>query len=148
MRDLRADLALCAKATPGPWKVNLEYQRKVLSGKRYFPAITGPNEQLVLPLMAPRYKGVFVRAQDAEFIVTAREGWPEAIARALNAEAERNALIKVATAALHLLESVPEEVWANNVWAGGMNEGVEQARSIIRELRQLLNGVDQARLSE
>ncbi|WP_149093365.1 hypothetical protein [Paenibacillus terrae] len=71
MRDLNADLTLCEAATSGNWLVaDGSY---VLDGESWE---TG---------------GAFVaeceREVDAEFIAKAREGWPEAIKRAIKAEA-------------------------------------------------------------
>lgn len=65
-RDLKADLELCNKATPGPWVFN---GISVLGAHGLLIART-PNDA------------------DAEFIAQAREGWPHAIERAMRAEAE------------------------------------------------------------
>lgn len=65
-RDLKADLELCNKATPGPWVFN---GISVLGAHGLLIART-PNDA------------------DAEFIAQAREGWPHAIDRAMRAEAE------------------------------------------------------------
>jgi hypothetical protein len=64
-RDLKADLELCNKATPGSWVFN---GISVLGAHGLLIART-PNDA------------------DAEFIAQAREGWPHAIERAIKAEA-------------------------------------------------------------
>ena len=90
MRDLQADLELCKKATPGPWK-NIQDE--------------DPNDVRVcqienniciccLALMGnyDYEKGEWFKEDeeqwenDANFIAEAREGWPEAIERAIKAE--------------------------------------------------------------
>lgn len=73
MRDLQADLEICNKATPGPWiqdRCNVSAQGYTL----FITYVSGKN--------------------DAQFIADARKGWPEAITRAINAEAEVERLRK------------------------------------------------------
>jgi hypothetical protein len=72
-RDLKADLELCNKATPGSWVFN---GISVLGAHGLLIART-PNDA------------------DAEFIAQAREGWPHAIERALKAEALARKLLDV-----------------------------------------------------
>lgn len=67
-RDLKADLELCNKATPGPWKVSTSGNVYPVDGDYKFAICCGT--ELV----------------DAKFIAQAREGWPYAIRRALEAE--------------------------------------------------------------
>ena len=67
MRDLKADLEICNKATPGPWiqdRCNVSAQGYTL----FITYVSGKN--------------------DAQFVAAAREGWPEAIERAIKAEDE------------------------------------------------------------
>ncbi len=73
MRDLKADLELCNKATPGPWVFN---GISVLGAHGLLIART-PNDA------------------DAEFIAQAREGWPHAIERAIKAESLARELVGV-----------------------------------------------------
>lgn len=81
MRDLNADLAVCEAATRGNWLVADGVY--VLDGESWE---TG---------------GSFVaeceREVDAEFTAKAREGWPEAIRRAIEAEAEAASLLRDVT---------------------------------------------------
>ena len=71
MRDLKADLEICNKATPGPW--NGEENTGV---EPVFETGCGCCTESTLS------------KEDAEFIAEAREGWPHAIERAIKAEAE------------------------------------------------------------
>ncbi|MCY9760364.1 hypothetical protein M5X06_12625 [Paenibacillus alvei] len=73
-RDLHADLAICDKATPGRWHV---YDTKLGRGHTY-GSVDG-----VLVMIA---EGSLTA--DATFIAESRQGWPEAIRRAIAAEAE------------------------------------------------------------
>ncbi len=47
-------------------------------------------------------------------------------------------IYKIAPSILHMLEMVPDSVWANGVEFSGMDEGVRMATDIIYELRSLL----------
>lgn len=72
-RDLHADLAICDAATPSKWfaerNTYLPWSTVYTSGEISF--------------ICER-----VRRNDATFIAEARQGWPEAIRRAIAAEAE------------------------------------------------------------
>ena len=74
MRDLRTDMEICNAATPEPWELTV----KGNSVKSY--AINGICH------------GMKIHGKDAYFIAEARQGWPEAIRRAMDAEARANAL--------------------------------------------------------
>ena len=86
MRDLQEDLEICNKATPGPWyreKTGAEFKGfslECLIGTTSLYT-TGNN------IFAQPQRGSFPAA-DANFIAAAREGWPEAIERAIKAEEE------------------------------------------------------------
>lgn len=69
MRDLKADLEICNKATRGPWVFD-EYDVDIWSQADPW-----------------RVANVGLHT-DMEFIAAAREGWPHAIERAIKAEAE------------------------------------------------------------
>lgn len=80
-RDLKADLEMCNKATPGPWMV--------------WPGFCGPDGQTVYQeesggpicdVADPYPRGDNHPQENMEFIAAAREGWPHAIERALDAE--------------------------------------------------------------
>lgn len=67
-RDLHADLAICDAATAGEWKFN---GNEVVVTSNPLVGIAGAMGE-----------------EDCEFIAEARQGWPEAIRRAIAAEAE------------------------------------------------------------
>ena len=81
-RDLKADLELCKKATPGPWNV----QSFMANRARRYEIFDVQGECV----------GTLVDNQDnAEFITQAREGWPHAIERAMRAETLVRELVDV-----------------------------------------------------
>ena len=89
MRDLKADLALCEAATPGPW----EWTPDNWNGG--FGGIVGKdNAEVLFP--DHRNEGDYGDAwfeeypseADGKFIAAARTGWPKAIRRAMAAEKE------------------------------------------------------------
>jgi len=75
MRDLKADLKLCEAATEGPW----EYKHDGY-GDYCVSALLPDDDGSYCWNDIPFTEG------DAKFISVAREGWPEAIRRALKAE--------------------------------------------------------------
>lgn len=78
-RDLQKDLEICNRATKGPW---------------YVGAKEGITNRLIATTSFFGSGKVYKQGQDAnpgadlEFIAEAREGWPEAIERAMKAEAQ------------------------------------------------------------
>ena len=70
-RDLKADLELCDKATPGPWLLENNHEHPFT----------------ILDFEYADVMATYCTNSDAEFIIQAREGWPHAIARAMKAEA-------------------------------------------------------------
>ena len=112
MRDLKADVELCNKATPGPWKFHevefqcgrdeCPYEKKrednsclKCDGVEIYQSAFVPE---VLTLGCGEYDGM--NDADAEFIAQSREGWLHAIERAIKAETLvlelREALNKIA----------------------------------------------------
>ena len=77
-RDLAADLAICEAATAGPWRRLTKYEQAVV-GEGMMDVITARGDDMA---------HVDIEPDDERFIIEAREGWPEAIRRALAAEAE------------------------------------------------------------
>lgn len=77
MRDLKADLKLCEAATEGPW----EYKHDGY-GDYCVSALLPDDDGSYCWNDIPFTEG------DAKFISVAREGWPEAIGRAIKAEKE------------------------------------------------------------
>lgn len=79
MRDLQKDLELCNAATPGPWKV------KELIGPYTEELSVRTADDMPICEAGGALKYPEDRA-NARFIAEAREGWPEAIKRAMEAE--------------------------------------------------------------
>lgn len=73
-RDLEADLAICEAATPTRWEHGYSY-----GAVPYTVVSRGAEDKTIARVFRPG---------DARFIAEAREGWPYAIRRALEAEAE------------------------------------------------------------
>ena len=105
MRDLKADLRLCEGATPGPWEYepggydchNWECSKKYVVCNEeteatcpFYCQYEAANIPEILTIDCGNYDGI--NNADAEFIAASREGWPEAIRRALEAEKERDEL--------------------------------------------------------
>ena len=83
MRDLKRDKEICDKATKGKWRVEKTYHEE--SG----------YEEFIKKIEIICRNGVITAMSwsnpaeaDAQFIASAREGWPYAIDRAIAAEAE------------------------------------------------------------
>jgi len=81
-RDLLADLKVCDRATPGPWR----YEWNPDYSEIYAQGVDTPSPIILVVGHDP---------YDADFIVQAREGWPHAIERALKAEALAQELLDV-----------------------------------------------------
>lgn len=103
VRDLKADMELCKKATPGPWCEDGD-------GSVYSADDEDSGD------ICEMY---FCRSTDATnanavFIAEAREGWPEAIERAEKAEAENKKMRELLERALahNLIPELHKEVKA------------------------------------
>ena len=143
MRDLKADLEICRKATPGPWvkdervgcvavypasigKINCMDESE---GKRLFYKggyqVLGEDGQ---------FKHWDVHPQDiadAEFIAQAREGWPHAIERAVKAETLVRELVDGLQA---LFDGNPHDDYEGwkNMW-GKAHASLEKAKEVLGE---------------
>lgn len=93
-RDLRKDLETCGKALPGPWKT-LNF---VDDG---YDVLDTEGESVI-------GGGVCDSFEDARFIAESREGWPEAIKRAMDAEEEVDVLRKI----IHAMCEYQSELYA------------------------------------
>ena len=106
MRDLKKDLALCEKATPGPWECLLgewgcyaecENESGCNAQKEascpYYHQMYPANVPEALTVEDGDYWGY--SDADAEFIAASREGWPEAIGRAIRAEGILRAILEL-----------------------------------------------------
>lgn len=81
-RDLHADLVKCNAATPMPWIVDVNLANQIRQ----------PNVSKRRRIMTPPDANGL---GDASFIAEARQGWPEAIRRAIAAEKEVDRLQEV-----------------------------------------------------
>lgn len=93
-RDLKADLELCNKATPGPWEICLG------SGVNLCTAVmTADGKYMICDCLPDWFLDEGVAPENhvpnLQFIAEAREGWPHAIERALKAEALAQKLLDV-----------------------------------------------------
>lgn len=97
-RDLLHDLAICEAATDGPWRRLTKYEQAVV-GEGMIDVITACGDDMAR---------VDIEPEDERFIIEAREGWPEAIRRAIEAEAEvmrLNTLLSERYAVIERLEA-------------------------------------------
>ena len=83
-RDLKADLELCNKATPGPWST-IDRLSKYVTNTGEVKSFTREQfiqseQETICTTYKPKNK------HNAEFIAEAREGWSHAIERAIKAE--------------------------------------------------------------
>ena len=81
-RDLKKDLEICEKATPGPWTQGFNNAGQRSRNVRYdgIGCICSCSQDY-----GPKTKESIA---NATFIAAAREGWPEAVNRAITAESQ------------------------------------------------------------
>jgi hypothetical protein len=79
MRDLQKDLEICQAATPGPW---------IVLPANGMEACQEESMGCTCLVGYPHPRGENRPTENMHFIAEAREGWPHAIERALNAEDE------------------------------------------------------------
>jgi len=93
-RDLGNDLEICEAATPGPWEI----KRENIGGSLVVVSI-GPSvleaEALADDSEVNIKTWLDATNDDIHFFVEAREGWPHAIKRALEAEEKVEQLSKL-----------------------------------------------------
>jgi len=83
-RDLQADLGIYGKVTPGPWEIDKIDSFNGSGKSEIFYIIKSEHACNKDKIVAD----MILHGADANFIIAAREGWPEAISRAIAAEAE------------------------------------------------------------
>ena len=120
MRDLKADLAICEKATAGKWRVEISP-----SWGEYDNVEVFCDDDLVADMYFVNVADQEERINNAAFIVAAREGWPAAIDRAIAAEAE---VSKLKEATVDMRDKVLFE-----------RERREKAESEVERLNLVLN---------
>ena len=88
MRDLKADLEICNKATPGPWRVSGDINHLVFAEN----GCSGEPIALIADCgqlhHADTKEHVMEMQANAAFIAAARTGWPESLERAIKAESK------------------------------------------------------------
>lgn len=121
-RDLKADLEICNKATPGPWELSIDAYRNTCDCKGhgiYAEYLEVIPIEITRGLKPNEYSmGELQLLEDYKFIAEAREGWPHAIERAIKAEVELAKLRKVADAARRVMDAVmaqPQDVVERNI---------------------------------
>ncbi|WP_427050440.1 hypothetical protein [Paenibacillus sp. TC-CSREp1] len=132
-RDLHADLALCVAATSGPWfSVENAYTWQLFGG------LYGNLQLVKAPKRGTNYAEYWPGEDDARFIAESREGWPEAIRRAIAAEAE---VVQIREILGSIFAKAQNDVAR---WDGGMCVGTPvfqdrpYTRRLVDELRPLL----------
>lgn len=80
-RDLAADLAICEAATAGPWEVAPD-----VCGPEGMAVYETEDYGCICEVGDPYARGNNRPAENMRMIAEAREGWPEAIRRAMAAE--------------------------------------------------------------
>lgn len=154
MRDLQADKLICEKATKGPWEVikgdgdcqridpcprGLEYCdddcHKCEDWKWY------SAEWLQGPKFIECGDYSYFTVEDAQFIAAAREGWPEAINRAISAEAEVAKLKTVLEERIADINAVLDDNESHRALKFTMDMAFMEQRKRIEQYRQALNRV-------
>jgi len=151
MRDLFKDLELCEKATPGPWEqmngtdvftklgaVNGDGVKADDNAGWYiadcgvegFTPVNGEDMEL----------SIAEQRANARFIAEAREGWPHAIRRALEAEAERDELRKIVSSecpidALDIVNSLRVEKWHMQERIAELEAEIKRLKAQIEEMK-------------
>lgn len=97
-RDLHVDLAICDAATAGPWEWKEGEWRELgrITSPSWVVCSFG-NEETYYPSA-----GAEPNDEDIAFIAESRQGWPEAIRRAIAAEAENERLREALRSIMHV----------------------------------------------
>ena len=136
-RDLTADLAICEAATEGPWHTNSRTEGYVIAGDEKCTTIATVIEYNDDGTEYLRF-GYHECQDNRVFIAEARQGWPEAIRRAIAAEAENERLRDVLMSVFQYAR--------NDVarWDGGQCVGLQTfsdrmfARKLVRDIEPIL----------
>ena len=124
-RDLASDLAICEAATAGP----AQYMRSVHSEYDY---------EICRPDFFDTIIASAITEKDAKFIAESFEGWPEAIRRAMAAEAE---VARLRSELMIVFQRANNDVRKRD---GGMSVGTNTfadypfARRLVRDLEPIL----------
>lgn len=124
MRDLKADLEICRKATPGPWLETDESNLDVFVENTWGDPV----------LYEIQYDGphTAIKQEDMEFMIAAREGWPHAIERAVKAETLVRELVDGLQA---LFDGNPHDDYEGwkNMW-GKAHASLEKAKEVLGDV--------------
>lgn len=120
-RDIDADLALCAAATPGEWETYLH------TAGEYGVARIELNVFIASKRVVGVGELVGLRGEDARFIAAARTGWPDALYRLRTCDlALKDALVR----ANHWEAKAAQ-------WQGELNDAVQDANHWQAEYQRL-----------
>jgi len=129
VRDLIADKDVCDKATPGPWVMVEESE-----GSRFYSVIHGTA--------GVSFSG---NRDDNKFIAAAREGWPEAIERAIAAEEEfkneKKYCIEMSTEYLKIINKNNEKLHETENQLSALREANDLQRDSIQRLSAQVAGL-------
>ena len=130
-RGLKADLELCNKATLGPWEYLYEYSYENDYPRTIAHRVRIGEETLTIDTHDPNWEGAQEAISNAKFIAQARQGWPHAIERALEAEKRVEELenqVDILSTTLNMYCSPYYD----------MQERAEKAEALNRELAEAL----------
>jgi chromosome segregation ATPase len=134
-RDLLRDLEIAKKATPGPWYDYGRYGDENPCGHEV--TIKGDIHHVIAEE---------VSANNARFITEAREGWPEAIERALKAEAEVESLRKQLNWHVDTANDTIESLWKENeklkVEVERLRAELERHVELLESASEVIAGVE------
>ncbi|MBA4543829.1 hypothetical protein H1164_13120 [Thermoactinomyces daqus] len=143
-RDLKKDLKIITKATPGPWQarswsIPTDDQFHVQQRDEEKPKEIATAWQGGRYPDAPEISAEEAR-NNAIFIAESREGWPEAIRRAMVAEEEVERLRAEIQRHIDLMESSAEVIAGIESGNRDFNMGISAAyRTAAKNLRKVLS---------
>ncbi len=136
-RDLKADLEICDRTTPGPWAIEKPmFHSGVIAVK---------NDSAFDWICSMQVSNQPNFRNDADFIATAREGWPEAIKRAIAAEYELARVTSCADGLRNQLAYLTEE---NDIQRQGIQNLSAQAVGLRDGLEKILNALNYGDIQE
>lgn len=124
MRDLQADLEICNKATPGPW----------IHRNGVLPEVVILEKEEAFNLVAECPGNI-----NAAFIAAARKGWPHAIERAINAEAEVERLKLMVKS---ITEGLDEAIETNQYLGKQLDKAIEDIEILCTKHYELADDYD------
>lgn len=130
MRDLKKDLETCNSATAGPWKWitkgNTVQSRAITTDT----GECGVQEKICASISPKTF--------NAQFVAAAREGWPEAIERAIAAEEEfkneKKYCIEMSTEYLKIINKNNEKLHETENQLSALREANDLQRHSIQQL--------------